>query len=166
MDIITFLAQSGLISLFVTGLAFYYKEFYKKPELYYDLWAPYIIDDEKIVPIIIGNSGHAKATNVRLTINCDGKILNISEEIPENYSKTDEKQNIIIYEFKRLANSLEFPIYFKLSNKSTKFKINITSDEGIGNRKKSESYYSTSELILMIILSFIIGISIILAINP
>ena len=74
MDNFTFLAQSGLITLIAIGLAWYYKELYKKPKLYYDLWAPYIIGDEKIVPIIIGNSGHAKATNVRLIINCDGGI--------------------------------------------------------------------------------------------
>ena len=162
MDYLIILINGGIISIIPTILLIYYKISYNKPKLYYsnDLQS-YSMDDEIIFPIIIGNNGHAKATNVRLTIDfVEGNVLNVCEKIPDNFSKKIENENRFIYEFKRIASSTNFPIYFKVSKKGARYKTTIVSDEGPGSIKSPEIVLSREEFLFAIfyVIFIIIGI--------
>ena len=134
MGLLDLLFGGGVAGIIIVIIGFYYFEFYKIPKLTYQIFRPYEKQDEKIVPIIIGNEGHANATNVRLTIKCNGPIQELSEEIFEEVKIERLDQNIVIYKFPRLTHQIAIPIYITLSSLSNKAidNIEITSDQGNG----------------------------------
>ena len=159
MDLITFIASSGLIALIGGVFYFVYSEFYKVPRLNYEILPTYVIEDEKIVPVIFRNEGHANATNVRIKINCSGPIQNLFEDIPEKFSTEKDNQNILVYQLGRFTKSLKSTIYIKISSLSEKpiNNIDITSDQGTGQEYKKLIPLSLWERIVMIMISFGLG---------
>lgn len=115
------------------------------------------------MPIIIGNEGHANATNVRLTIKCNGPIQELSEEIFEEVQIEKPDQNIVIYKFSRLTHQISIPIYITLStflsNKAID-NIEITSDQGSGQEYNIPTTFGLAETILIIVGCFLIGVAI------
>ena len=159
MDSITFIASSGLITLIGSISYFIYIEFYRIPQLNYEILPTYIIEDEKIVPVIFRNEGHANATNVRIKINCSGPIQNLFEDIPEKFLTDVDNQNVLIYQLDRFTKSLKSTIYIKMSSLSEKpiNNIDITSDQGTGQEYKKLTPLSLWERIALIMISFSLG---------
>ena len=168
MDIINLLISSGAFAVIVVILGFIYKEFYKVPRLSYQILRPYVKADEKLVPIIFSNDGHANATKVRLTINCNGPITEISkEEIPENFETEMPDQYTLIYKLDRLTSKIPFTTYLTIAS-SSDLPINsvtITSEEGSGRKYKDFGPWSRLDIFFIIILSFILGAITMLAIG-
>ena len=160
MDFITFIASSGLIALIGSVLYFIYIEFYKIPKLNYEILPTYIMEDEKIVPIIFRNNGHKNATNVRLKISCSGPIQNIFEDIPEKFATEKENQNVLIYQLDRFTKSIMLTIYIKISSLSDEAinYINITSDQGPGQEYQKLEPLSRGERIGLVLMSFGLGV--------
>ena len=167
MDIIN-LFSGGAFAVVVVILGFIYKEFYKVPRLSYQILRPYVKADEKLVPIIFSNDGHANATKVRLTINCNGPITEISkEEIPENFETEKPDQYTLIYKLDRLTSKIPFTTYLTIAS-SSDLPINnvtITSEEGSGRKYKNFEPLSRLELFFLIILSATMGAIIMLGIG-
>ena len=167
MDIIN-LFSGGAFAVVVVILGFIYKEFYKVPRLSYQILRPYVKADEKLVPIIFSNDGHANATKVRLTINCNGPITEISnEEIPENFEREKPDQYTLIYKLDRLTSKIPFTTYLTIAS-SSDLPINnvtITSEEGSGRKYKDFEPLSRLELFVITILSITLGALIMLAIG-
>ncbi len=167
MDIIN-LFSGGAFAVVVVILGFIYKEFYKVPRLSYQILRPYVKADEKLVPIIFSNDGHANATKVRLTINCNGPITEISkEEIPENFEREKPDQYTLIYKLDRLTSKIPFTTYLTISSSSDRpiNNVTITSDEGSGREYKALAPLSFSDRIILIILSATMGAIIMLGIG-
>ena len=137
-----------------------YKEFYKIPKLNYEILPTYIMGDEIIAPIIFRNEGHANATNVRIKINCSGPIQNVFDDIPEKYLNEKGDQNVLIYQLDRFTKSLKSTIYIKISSLSERAinNIDITSDQGPGQKYKKLTPLSLGERIGLILMSFSLGI--------
>lgn len=159
MDFITFIASSGLIAVIGSVSYFIYIEFYKIPKLNYEILPTYIMEDEKIVPIIFRNNGHENATNVRLKINCTGPIQNIFEDIPEKFSTETENQNVLIYQLDRFTKSIILTIYIKISSLSDEVinNINITSDQGSGQEYQKLEPLSKGDRIALVLMGFGLG---------
>lgn len=166
MDIIN-IFSGGAFAAVLAILGFIYKEFYKVPRLSYKIIRPYVKADEKIVPIIFSNDGHANATNVRLTINCNGPIQEISkEEIPEKFETEMPDQNTLIYKLDRLTSKIPFTTYLTISSSSDRpiNKVTITSKEGSGKEYKVLAPLNFSDRVILIIGSAIFGAMIMLGI--
>ena len=159
MDSITFIASSGLITLIGSISYFIYIEFYRIPQLNYEILPTYIMEDEKIVPIIFRNNGHKNATNVRLKISCSGPIQNIFEDIPEKFATEKENQNVLIYQLDRFTKSIMLTIYIKISSLSDEAinSIDITSDQGSGQEYQKLVPLSKSERIGLALMIFSLG---------
>ena len=66
-----------IVSL-VTIAGAYYEIVYDKPILTYEILNTYPLPDQsQIVPVIIKNEGHAKASNVRIIIEAEGERVNV-----------------------------------------------------------------------------------------
>ena len=168
MDIINLLFSSGTFAVVVVILGFIYKEFYNVPRLSYQILRPYVKADEKLVPIIFSNDGHANATKVRLTINCNGPITEISkEEIPENFETEKPDQYTLIYKLDRLTSKIPFTTYLTIASSSDRpiSNVTITSEEGSGKKYKVLAPLSFSDRIILIIGSATIGALIMLGIG-
>jgi len=167
MDI-TNIFTGGSFAIILAILGFIYKEFYKVPRLSYQILRPYVKADEKIVPIIFRNDGHANATKVRLTINCNGPITEISkEEIPENFETVMPDQHTLTYKLDRLTSKIPFTAYLTIAS-SSDLPINnvkITSEEGSGRKYKDFTHWSWLELFFLIISSATLGAIIMLVIG-
>ena len=162
MSLIDLLFGGGLAGIIIVIIGFYYFEFYKTPKLTYQIFQPYEKEDEKIVPIIIGNEGHTNATNVRLTIKCNGPIQELSEEIFEEVKIERQNQNIVIYKFPRLTHQISIPIYITLSSLANQAidKIEITSDQVTGQEYNIPSTFNLAQIILSSMGSFMVGVGI------
>ncbi len=161
MDIIELISSGGVAAIILAALGFVYKEIYKQPKLTYQILRPYVRGDERIVPIIFRNEGHANATNVRITITCSGPIQVISEEeIPENLETERPNQYTIIYKLDRLTHQIGIPVYITLSSLSDRpvNNVNITSDQGSGQEYKILVPLGLSDRIMLILGSFLLGI--------
>ena len=166
MDILNIFSGGAFAAVLVI-LGFVYKEFYKVPRLSYRIIRPYVKGDEKTVPIIFSNDGHANATNVRITINCNGPIQEISkEEIPENFETERSDQNTLIYKLDRLTSKIPFTTYLTISSSSDRpiSNVTITSDEGSGREYKALAPLSFSDRIMLMIGSAFLGAMILLGI--
>ena len=162
MGFLDLLFGSGAVGIIIVTIGFYYFEFYKTPKLTYQIFRPYEKQDEKIVLINIGNEGHANATNVRLTIKCNGPIQELSEEIFEEVEIERQDQNIVIYKFPRLTHQITIPIYITLSSLANKAidNIEITSDQVSGQEYNIPTTFSLAQIIWISMGSFMIGVGI------
>lgn len=159
MDIIN-LFSGGAFAAVLGFMVFIYTEFYKVPRLTYRIIRPYVRGDEKIVPIIFSNDGHANATDVKIVIICNGPIQQISnEEIPENITTENLDQNTLKYKLDRLTSKMSFITYITLSSLSDKpiSTVKITSKEGSGRQYKPLVSLSFFDRIMLIFVSALFG---------
>ena len=125
---------SIIIGLIVAGAGFTYHEWYNIPKLTYEELDSYPIGNEgKIIPIIIRNDGHDKATNIRITIDTGGQIQNVEKITPENL-QLEIDNNRIIANLDRLVEDSQITFYIKVDTLSSNpiNQIFITSDQGPG----------------------------------
>lgn len=160
MNIVTFIASSGLFTLIGGILSFIYWQYYNLPKLNYEILPTYIMGDEKIVPVIFRNEGHAKATDIRIKISCSGPIQNLFEDIPEKFTSERDNQNVIIYRLDRFTKSIIATIYLKISSLSDEpiNVISITSDQGPGHKYKKLTPLSLEERLGIVLTSFALGL--------
>lgn len=138
------------------GFIFAYNEWYKTPKLTYETLDSYPLNnEEQIIPIIIRNEGHEKATNVRITVYSGGDILNVQEKTPEELS-LNTKNNTLIADLPRLVDNSQITFYLRIKTFSQKpiNDILIVSDQGSGGiHKSSSSDYFTG----VFVAAFIMG---------
>lgn len=134
-------ALGAIIGIIAGGFNFAYNEWYKTPKLTYEILDSYpLSDDEQIIPIIIRNEGHEKATNVRITVYSGGDILNVQEKTPEEL-RLNTKNSTLIVELSRLVGNSQITFYLRIKTFSQKpiNDILIVSDQGSGGIHKSTS---------------------------
>ena len=153
-----FLKEYGLIGiiigLIIAGAGFTYNEFYNIPELTYEELDSYPLGNEgNIIPIIIRNEGHDKATNIRITINAWGQIKNVEKITPENLQLEIDDSRLIV-NLDRLVEKSQITFYLKVNTLSNNpiNQIFITSDQGPG-KIYGTSGFSTIYLILGILMA-------------
>jgi len=135
MDWVKVVTALGIIiGIIAGGFNFAYNEWYKTPKLTYETLDSYpLSNEEQIIPIIIRNEGHEKATNVRITIYSGGDILNVQEKTPEELS-LNTKNNTLIADLPRLVDNSQITFYLRIKTFSQKpiNDISIVSDQGSG----------------------------------
>ena len=104
------------------GLYFAYNEWYKTPKLTYETLDSYpLSSDEYVIPIIIRNEGHEKATNVRITIYDAGNIgQDIPKKTPEEITINLESNSTLIANIPRLTDGTQIILYPKVKTLSQK----------------------------------------------
>ena len=152
-----------IIGLIAGGFYFAYDEWYNTPKLTYETLDSYPLStSEQIVPIIIRNEGHEKATNVRITVYASGDIQNVQEKTPEEL-KLETSNNTLIANLPRLIDNSQITFYLQINTFSQKpiNDILITSDQcsgGIHETSGSDYYQLISVFLLLITLPLITSI--------
>lgn len=147
---------SIIIGLIIAGAGFTYHEWYDIPKLTYEELDSYPLgNEEKIIPIIIRNEGHDKATNIRITIDAGGQIQNVEKITPENLL-LEIDNNRIIANLDRLVEDSQITFYIKVDTLSNNpiNQIFITSDQGPG-KIYGTSGFLTINLPIIILAVFI-----------
>jgi hypothetical protein len=144
-----------IVGLIFGGINFAYNEWYKVPQLTYETLDSYPLSgDESIVPIIIRNEGHEKATNVRITIYTGGNIQIVQQKTPEELRLSNEN-NTLIATLSRLVDNTQITLYLKVKTLSSKpiNEILISSDQGSGGIHETKSQLADSLILIGTILT-------------
>lgn len=152
---------SIIIGLIVAGAGFTYHEWYDIPKLTYEELDSYPLGNEgKIIPIIIRNEGHDKATNIRITIDAGGQIQNVEEITPENL-QLEIDNNRIIANLNRLVEDTQITFYIKVDTLSNNpiNQIFITSDQGPGKIYGTGGFSTIDKfIVIFIFIVFLIAV--------
>ncbi|VVB94055.1 Uncharacterised protein [uncultured archaeon] len=138
------------------GASFIYNNWYKTPKLTYETLDSYPLSNEEyIIPIIIRNEGHEKATNVRITVYTAGNIdPSIPKKTPEELTINIESNSTLIANIPRLTDGTQILLYPKVKTLSQKpiNEVLIASDQGSG------SVYEQTNQWYVPIVAFMIGL--------
>lgn len=156
MDLVKSIISIITIVTIIFGAAtFVYNNWYKTPKLTYETLDSYSLSsDEYIIPIIIRNEGHEKATNVRITVYAAGNIdQNIPKKTSEELKIIIESNNTLIATMQRLTDGTQILLYPKVKTLSQKpiNEVLIAFDQGSG------SAYEQTNLWTLPMFSFIFG---------
>ena len=152
-----------IIGLILAGFNFAYDEWYNTPKLTYEILDSYPLSaSEQIIPIIIRNEGHEKATNVRVTVYASGDIQNVQEKTSEELI-LETSNNTLIANLPRLIDNSQITFYLQINTFSQKpiDDILIASDQssgGIHETSGSDYYQLISVFLLLITLPLITSI--------
>ena len=101
----------------------------------------------------------AVATNVRVTIECAEKVINVSYVSPEKIDITRNGTSNLVVEFHRLSNGIERSLFVRLldTNDPSPIKnIWITSDQGAGSKYETNVVRPEIQFLQILIFSIIL----------
>ena len=149
------------ISVLILGTNFLLTTYYYIPDLTYETLDAYpLSDNEQIIPIIIRNEGHVKASNIKIIVNAEGDITNVQEKSVDNLiNKIDN--NTLESDVKRLVSNTQIILYLRINTNSQNpiYKISLISDEGLGNIHEKSYVKSWLPVVIIFLLILIIYIN-------